>query len=65
MDAKKLSVAILPRVFLFERNNQKMKLFLKYLFFLIGGVICVTLLVFSIYTDLAHLSGYTPSPLEK
>ncbi|MGU3398072.1 hypothetical protein ACNHOZ_28530 [Priestia sp. D51] len=42
-----------------------MKPFLKYLFFLIGGVICISLLVFSIYTDLAHLSEYNPAPLEK
>lgn len=42
-----------------------MKPFLKYLFFLIGGVICISLLVFSIYTDLAHLNGYTPAPIEK
>jgi len=38
---------------------------LKYLVFLIVGVICISLLLFSIYTDFAHFNGYNPIPVEK
>lgn len=42
-----------------------MKNLFKFIFFLIGGVICLSILIFSIYTDLNHNSSYNPARIEK
>lgn len=42
-----------------------MKNLFKVIFFLIGGVIWFSVLIFSIYTDLNHTSRYNPTPVEK
>ncbi|QDZ84624.1 hypothetical protein D0441_09330 [Priestia megaterium] len=42
-----------------------MKNLFKFIFFLIGGVICLSILIFSIYTDLNHNSTYNPARIEK
>lgn len=42
-----------------------MKNLFKYLFFLIGGAIWISVLIFSIYTDLANVYGYNPVRIEE
>jgi hypothetical protein len=42
-----------------------MKNLFKVIFYLIGGVIWFSVLIFSIYTDLNNTSGYNPAPIEK
>lgn len=42
-----------------------MKNLFKYLFFLIGGTIWLSVLIFSIYTDLANVYGYNPARIEE
>ncbi|MDF1961010.1 hypothetical protein [Priestia megaterium] len=42
-----------------------MKNLFKVIFFLTGGVIWFSVLIFGIYTDLNNTSGYKPKPIEK
>lgn len=42
-----------------------MKNSFKFIFFLIGGLICLIILIFSNYTDLNHNSTYNPARIEK
>lgn len=41
-----------------------MKNLCKYVIFLIGGVIWLSVLLFSIYTDISSKSSYNPSNVE-
>jgi hypothetical protein len=42
-----------------------MKNLFKFIFFLIGGIILFSILIFSIYTDLNHTSRYNPERIEE
>lgn len=55
---------IQPQI-LIRRTNNKMKNLFKVIFFLTGGVIWFSVLIFGIYTDLDNTSGYKPKPIEK